>query len=70
MIDLSVPTLQKRLDDLGVRDIKVFWSESAKSKSRVDIEKELSFILNTYLDGYCKPLGPIGDGLLLKKVAI
>ena len=69
MTDLSIPTLQKRLDDLGVRDIKVFWSESAKSKSRIDVEKELSFILNTYLDGYCKPLGPI-DRLLLKKVAI
>ena len=62
--DSSIDALQKRLDERGIRDIKVLWSENFSQFSSTDIEKELVFILNTYLDGQCVPLKPIGDKLL------
>lgn len=65
--DLSIEYLQKRLDALGIQDIKVFWSENFSRFSRTDLEKELALILHTYLDGYKVPLKPIGDKLLTRK---
>lgn len=60
--DLSIEALQKRLDERGIRDIKVFWSGDKNKISINELEKELSFILNTYIDGDVIPLGLFGDG--------
>ncbi len=58
--------LQKRLDDLGIRDIKVFWS-LASDTTRLEMENKLVGILNTYLDGNRKPLSFLNDRILIHK---
>lgn len=62
--ELTIEALQKRLDERGIRDIKVFWSENFSKFSNSYLEKELIIILNSYLDGDFVPLKPIGDKLL------
>lgn len=56
----TLDQLQTRLDDLGIRDIKVFWSLSSES-TRIELENKLVSILNTYLDGNKRPLGLLID---------
>ena len=62
----TLADLQKRLDDLGVRDIKVFWS-LASDTTRLEVETKLVSILNTYLDGNRKPLSFLNDRILTHK---
>ena len=53
--------VQKRLNDLGVRDIKFFFTPSVKTMPNSQVKREVAFILNTYLDGYRTPFGLLGD---------
>mgnify|MGYP001390974562 CR=1 FL=1 len=57
----SIDLLQKRLDEKGVRDIKVFIDPDAKF-TKDELKDELVEILNFHLDGESKPYSLIGDG--------
>lgn len=59
--------VQKELDRLGVRDIKIFFSENANKIVKSDLYKQVAIMLSSYLAGNKTPLKPIGDKLLKRK---
>lgn len=61
---MSLEALQARLDILGIRDVKVFWSDT--SQSREILEKELCTIISMHLDGHSVPLPPLDVLLSLR----
>lgn len=60
----AVEKLQARLGRLCVRDVKIFLSPDVRFM-RKELEADLVKLLNSHLDGNSKPLGPIGDRLLV-----
>ncbi|PXX08945.1 hypothetical protein C8R27_14115 [Nitrosomonas ureae] len=59
--DLTLDVVQKRLDKYGVRDVKFFLTNAVGTTPKSVLEKEVAFLLSTYLDGYSKPLDRLGD---------
>ena len=59
--DLTLDAVQKRLNEQGVKDVKFFLTNSVGSTPKSVLEKEITYLLSTYLDGYKMPLGLLGD---------
>lgn len=57
--DLNV--VQEKLDKLGVRDVKFFFTPSARTMPNSVLKQDVAYLLSTYLDGYKVPLEMFGD---------
>jgi hypothetical protein len=56
-----VNKVQARLNELGLRDIKITWSETAHLMTSDERANSLCDFVESYLDGNFTPMPPFGD---------
>ncbi|AEJ00161.1 hypothetical protein Nit79A3_0255 [Nitrosomonas sp. Is79A3] len=59
--ELTLDAVQKKLTEKGVKDVKFFLTNAVGSTPKSVLEKEVTYLLSTYLDGYKTKLGLLGD---------
>lgn len=53
--------VQQKLNDLGVCDVKFFFTSAVRSMPTSDVTQDIALLLSTYLDKYRVPLELFGD---------
>jgi len=61
MVTTELSEVQTRLNSLGVRDVKLFFTVDARSMSNSYVSRQVAYLLSTYLAGDRVPLPLFGD---------
>ena len=57
--------VQTKLNNRGLKDVKLFFSLNVSSKANTNVLKEVAYVLNTYERGDFVAMEPFGDSTLL-----
>lgn len=61
MVANGLEVVQSTLDTRGLQDVKFFFSLDVQAKPNSDVERDVAYVLDTYLRGDRAPMQAIGD---------
>jgi hypothetical protein len=61
MVTSKLQEVQSTLASRGLQDVKFFFSLDVQARPNSEVERDVAYVLDTYLRGDCVPMAAIGD---------